>query len=224
MLRIVIVEDDPLICKELKMLLENALYEVRIIQDFGKAAEGVLAAEPDLVLLDLNLPGKSGFDICSEIRASSEVPVIFVTGRTDSMDELNGILRGGDDYIMKPFNPPVLLARIAAVLKRVKKEPGEGEAVRLCHRKAELNLARGCVCFQGQEADLSKNELKILHLLFQRKGEIVPRADMMEYLWNNQVFVDDNALSVNVTRIRQKLAGIGLFDFIETKRGMGYRI
>lgn len=222
-MHIVIVEDDAVIRQELKLLLENALYQVTALDDFSDVASFVLSVEPDLVLLDLNLPEESGFDICSKIRAESEVPVIFVTSRTDSMDELTGILKGGDDYITKPFQAPVLLARIGAVLKRTCRNVKE-EPVSFVHREVELHVARGTVSFRGVQTELSKNELKILHLLFQRKGEIVSRADMIEYLWDDQVFIDDNTLSVNITRIRGKLAGIGISDFIETKRGLGYRI
>ncbi|MEZ3487256.1 MAG: response regulator transcription factor [Lachnospiraceae bacterium] len=222
-MHIVIVEDDAVIRQELKLLLENARYQVTAPGDFSDVASFVLSEEPDLVLLDLNLPEESGFSVCSKIRAESEVPVIFVTSRTDSMDELTGILKGGDDYITKPFQTPVLLARIGAVLKRTCRYAKE-EPVRLVHREAELNLARGTVSFRGRQTELSRNELKILHLLFQKKGEIVSRADMVEYLWDNQVFIDDNTLSVNITRIRGKLKQIGISDFIETKRGMGYRI
>lgn len=220
---IVIVEDDAVIRQELKLLLENALYQVTALDDFSDVASFVLSAEPDLVLLDLNLPEESGFDICSKIRAESEVPVIFVTSRTDSMDELTGILKGGDDYITKPFQAPVLLARIGAVLKRTCRNVKE-EPVSFVHREVELHVARGTVSFRGVQTELSKNELKILHLLFRKKGEIVSRADMIEYLWDNQVFIDDNTLSVNITRIRGKLREIGVCGLIETKRGMGYRI
>lgn len=222
-MHIVIVEDDAVIRQELKLLLENALYQVTALDDFSDVASFVLSAEPDLVLLDLNLPEESGFDICSKIRAESEVPVIFVTSRTDSMDELTGILKGGDDYITKPFQAPVLLARIGAVLKRTCRNVKE-EPVSFVHREVELHVARGTVSFRGVQTELSKNELKILHLLFRKKGEIVSRADMIEYLWDNQVFIDDNTLSVNITRIRGKLREIGVCGLIETKRGMGYRI
>ncbi len=222
-MHIIIVEDDATIRQELICLLENALYQVSVPEQITDSVSFILNEEPDLVLLDLNLPEKSGFDICSEIRVSSEVPIIFVTGRTGSMDELNGILRGGDDYITKPFHPPVLLARIAAVLKRTKREERNKEYI-FSHKGVELNLARGCISFEGCEADLSKNELKLLHYLFLKKGEIAARGDIVEYLWDNQVFIDDNALSVNITRIRGKLEQIGVYDFIETKRGMGYRI
>ncbi len=222
-MHIVIVEDDAVIRQELKLLLENAFYQVTALCEFSDVASVVLSEHPDLVLLDLNLPDESGFHICTKIRAESEVPVIFVTSRTDSMDELTGILKGGDDYITKPFQAPILLARIGAVLKRTHREKKE-DPVRFTHKEVELDIARGTIGFRGKQTELSKNELKIMHLLFRRKGEIVPRTDMIEYLWDNQVFIDDNTLSVNITRIRGKLEAIGVFGLIETKRGMGYRI
>ena len=150
------------------------------------------------------------------------MPVIFVTSRTDSMDELNGMLKGGDDYIMKPFQPPILLARIAAVLKRTRK--AGAEEAKQVHRGVELDTGKGCAGYQGKWIDLSKNELKILYYLFLHKNEIVSRMDLVEYLWDQQVFIDDNTLSVNVTRLRSRLEEIGVCDFIQTKRGMGYRI
>lgn len=221
-MNILVVEDDSAIRQELKQLLENALYQVTVITDFRNTKEKIMGIPADLILLDVNLPGESGFDICRKIRAVSDVPVIFVTSRTDSMDELNGMLRGGDDYITKPFNPPVLLARIAAVLKRTRKDSADDQ--KLLYKGVELDLACGCVRYQGKQTDLSRNELKILSCLFRHKTEIVSRIDLIEYLWDQSVFIDDNALSVNVTRLRGKLEKIGIHDFIETKRGMGYRI
>ncbi|MCI8647085.1 MAG: response regulator transcription factor [Firmicutes bacterium] len=221
-MNILIIEDDAAIRQELKLLLENALYQVTALTEFGEAAEAIINIQPDLVLLDVNLPEESGFAVCRKVREVSQVPIIFVTSRTDSMDELEGMLKGGDDYITKPFNAPVLLARIAAVLKRTRKE--NDEDAKLIHKGAELDPGRGQILYQGEQADLTKNELKIIYFLFQRKSEIVSRMDLVEYLWDQQVFIDDNALSVNVTRLRGKLEEIGLADFIETKRGMGYRI
>lgn len=228
-MQIVIVEDDKSIRKELKLLLENAFYEVRIIEEFENVAGQICSMEPalDLVLLDLNLPGESGFDICTKLRERTDIPIIFLTSRTDSMDELTGILKGADDYITKPFNSPILLARIGVVLKRTtNRNAGKQRDNALCleYKEVTLNLAGGYIEHAGKRVDLTKNELKILHLLYQKKGEIVPRLDMIEYLWDNEVFIDDNTLSVNVTRLRGKLAEIGVTDFIETKRGMGYRI
>lgn len=221
-MNILIIEDDVSIRQELKQLLENALYQVAVLTEFTNTAEEIIRIRPDLVLMDVNLPGESGFDVCQKVRAESEVPVIFVTSRTDSMDELSGMLKGGDDYITKPFHAPILLAHIAAVLKRTRKK--EVEESTMVYREAELDIACACVRYQGQQADLSKNELKILHYLFRHRTEIVPRMDLIEYLWDEKVFIDDNALSVNMTRLRGKLESIGLCDFIETKRGLGYRI
>ena len=221
-MHILIVEDEPAIRQELELLLENALYQVTALDDFTDVPEQVLSCGPDLVLLDLNLPGESGFDICTRIRASSEVPIIFVTSRTDSMDELTGLMKGGDDYITKPFQAPILLAHIAAVLKRAAREGTE--VTKLTHKGAELDIARGSLSFCGQVVELTKNELKIMHYLFLNKEKIVSRANLIEYLWDNQVFIDDNTLSVNMTRIRAKLEQAGIHDFIRTKRGMGYSI
>ena len=221
-MHILIVEDESAIRQELKLLLENALYQVTALDDFTNVPEEVLSCSPNLVLLDLNLPGESGFEICSRIRASSEVPIIFVTSRTDSMDELTGLMKGGDDYITKPFHAPILLAHIAAVLKRTAR--GGSEVTKLAHREAELDIARGSLSFRGQVVELTKNELKIMHYLFLNKEKIVSRADLIEYLWDNQVFIDDNTLSVNMTRIRTKLDRAGMHDFIRTRRGLGYYI
>ncbi|NBJ01765.1 DNA-binding response regulator [Lachnospiraceae bacterium] len=221
-MHILIVEDESAIRQELRLLLENALYRVTALDDFTDVPEQVLSCGPDLVLLDLNLPGESGFDICTRIRASSEVPIIFVTSRTDSMDELTGLMKGGDDYITKPFQAPILLAHIAAVLKRAAREGTE--VTKLTHKGAELDIARGSLSFCGQVVELTKNELKIMHYLFLNKEKIVSRANLIEYLWDNQVFIDDNTLSVNMTRIRAKLEQAGMHDFIRTKRGMGYSI
>lgn len=223
MRRILIVEDDPVIRRELKLLLENALYQVSICDTSGQITEQILAAEPDLILLDVNLPGISGFEICTCIREQLDIPIIFLTGRNSSEDELKGMLNGGDDYITKPYQAPVLLARISAVLRRTKGSDLK-ENTRLVHKGVRLDVA-GCRLSYGEKCvELTKNEMKILHMLFQHAGAYVMRMDLIEYLWENQIFIDDNTLSVNVTRIRDKLKKIGVTDFIETKRGMGYRI
>lgn len=224
-MHIVIIEDEPAIRQELKLLLENALYKVTALSEFQDAASAALAAEPDLILLDIKLPGESGFDVCAKIRAVSEVPVIFLTSQTDSADELNGMLKGGDDYITKPFYPPLLLAHITAVLKRTAKAAGQEKGQdTLRYKGVELDVARGSIRYQNEQAELTKNEFKILYYLFQNTGRIIPRIELIEYLWDNQVFIDDNTLSVNMTRIRAKLEQLGVHNFVETKRGMGYRL
>ena len=221
-MKIFIVEDEPEIRLELKALLENALYQTQTTESFESLADQILEAEPDLVLLDWNLPGENGDWVLSKVRARSSVPVIFLTSRTDAMDELSGMLKGADDYITKPFQPPILLARIAAVLKRSRKDTED--QLRMTYKGVTLDLSRGTVCFQEKETELSRNELKILYCLFVKKGEIVARPDLIEELWDQQVFIDDNTLSVNITRSRGKLKEIGVENFIETRRGMGYKI
>ena len=225
-MHIFIIEDEQLIRQELKILLENALYRVTAPDTFESVthiAEQILNTEPDLVLLDVNLPGVSGFDICIQIRQQVNLPIIFLTGRTSPMDELNGLLKGGDDYITKPYQAPVLLARIAAVLKRAK-GTGPRETNLLSRGNVTLDIAKCCLSCNGQSVDLTKNEMKILHLLFQHPGTFVPRMDLIEYLWENRIFIDDNTLSVHIAKLREKLKSIGVQDFIETRRGMGYRI
>lgn len=222
--KILLIEDEILLRNELKILLENAMYTVAAPETYGDAAERAVSEKADLVLLDINLPGLSGFDLCTQIRAKTDTPVIFLTGRADSMDELTGILKGADDYITKPFEPAILLARISAVLKRAGKYAENRESLLLSHRDTKLDPAACCLLFHARKIDLTKTEMKILHKLFLHKGTFVAREDLVEYLWENHIFLDDNTLSVHITRLREKLRSAGLTDFIETKRGMGYRI
>lgn len=222
-MHIYIVEDEPIIRRELKVLLENAMYQVTAAERFDLIPEQVKKEKPDLVLLDINLPGVSGFDICTQIREQTEIPIIFLTSRTDSMDELTGILKGGDDYITKPYQAPILLARIGAVLKRTKGGKSR-EITRLTYKNVELDISGCSLSYEGQSVELTKNEMKILHVLFKNQGKFVARMDLIENLWENQIFIDDNTLSVHISRIREKMMSIGIEDFIETKRGMGYRI
>lgn len=223
MYKIMIVEDEENIRNELKVILENTLYETIVVEKFNDVAMQIIDRNPDLVLLDVNLPGESGLKICSDLRKTSGIPIIFVTSRNTSMDELNCITLGGDDYISKPYNAPILLARISALLKRVKKNIDSNENV-FTHKGVRLEVLSAMIKYKEKAIEVSKNELKILYYLFQNKGKIVPRIDLVEYLWDNQVFIDDNTLSVNITRIRNKLQEIGVNDFIQTKRGLGYKI
>ena len=222
--KILLIEDDPLLRREVKILLENALYQTILPDTYTDAAQTAVSEKADLVLLDINLPGCSGFDLCTQIRAGTDIPVIFLTCRTDSMDELTGLLKGADDYITKPFEPALLLARIGAVLKRSARQVTPPDASSLQYRDVELAPAACRLFYREQSLDLTKTEMKILHLLFTHAGNFVARADLVEYLWENQIFLDDNTLSVHITRLREKLKSAGLHDFIETKRGMGYRI
>lgn len=222
-MHIFVIEDEPLIRRELKILLENALYQVTAPDTFDSVTRQALDARPDLVLLDINLPGLSGFEICTQLRQQMEVPVIFLTSRDNSADELNGLLLGGDDYISKPYHAPVLLARIAAVLKRAgNARPGETSL--FTKGGVTLDIAKCRLLHREQSAELTKSEMKILHRLFREPGAFVSRMDLIEYLWESRIFIDDNTLSVHVTKLREKLRSIGVQDFIVTRRGMGYRI
>jgi len=168
------------------------------------------------------LPNKSGYEICSKIRSKSKVPIIFVTSRNNSMDELKGIMLGGDDYIEKPYNVPILLARIQSLLNRI--YANENKESVLEYKGIELNLLKSTVRFEGKELELTKNEVKTLHYFFSNKDKIIARADIIDFLWDNGVYADDNSLSVIVTRLRDKLKYIGIDDLIETRRGQGYKI
>lgn len=221
MYRITIVEDDPVIQEELSNLLQSNGFEVTVITDFSKIAETVKNNIPHLILLDINLPVQDGFKVCSKIRTFSNVPVIFVTSRNTDMDELNSIMLGGDGFITKPYNTSILLARIASLLKRAYPS---GQAETMTYKDVTLYPESDRVEFQSRSVELTKNELKIMAFLFRNTGKIVPRADLVEYLWDNQLYVDDNALSVNMTRLREKLKQIGVTDFITTKHRQGYMI
>ena len=221
--KILIIEDEAVIRRELKILLENAMYEAAVLTEFHHILQQITEQSPDLILLDINLPGCSGFDVCTQIRGEMGVPVIFLTSRTDSMDELNGILKGGDDYITKPYQAPILLARIGAVLKRTMGGRLK-EQTQFVHKDVRLDIA-GCVLTcRNKQTELTQAEMKILYRLFRQPGEYVSRTNLIEYLWENKIFIDDNTLSVHMTRIREKLKAIGVHELIVTKRGLGYRI
>ena len=219
--RILIVEDDLTIQTQLKNLLSYNGYEVEAVTDFSKVMEQLKAFTPHLVLLDIKLPGNSGFEICSQIRTFSQIPLIFVTSSNTDMDELNSILLGGDAFITKPYNTAILLAKIAALLRRAY---GSVQAEVLTWNGAALHLESSFIEYKGQKADLTKNELKILYYLFKNPGKICPRNDILDFLWDSQLYIDDNALSVNISRLREKLASIGLKGFIKTKHRQGYTL
>ncbi len=218
---IMIIEDDSVICEELTFLLKNEGYHPIPVRDFTDIPKQVAAGSPDLILLDIVLPGKDGFSLCREIRKSVHAPVIFITGRDSGLDEIRAFSLGGDDYITKPYNIPVMMARIKAVLRR-----GSGitetDAMEACG--LVLNLAKGTVSSETGTAVLSRNELQILACLMEHAGEIVARADLVEMLWENKIYIDDNTLSVNMTRLRGKLEGIDKGGLVKTRRGMGYQL
>lgn len=220
MKKIIIVEDDKDILNEIKNFLERYGYEVVIPPDFENIMEFILNKNGDLVLLDINLPVYDGYYICKEIRKKSSIPIIVVTSRDSDMDELMSINLGADDFITKPYNIQILLARIELLLKRIY---GNTSNILIC-KDFKLNLSNAKIIYKDKELDLTKNEVKILSFLITNQGKIISRNALMEYLWSSDYFVDDSTLSVNMTRLRKKLEGIGIIDLIETKRGLGYII
>ena len=219
-MKIVIVEDNPGIREELSRFLERYGYETAVPDSFEGMPQNILELSPDLVLLDLNLPVYDGYYVCRELRKLSSVPVIVVTSRDSEMDELMSMNLGADDFVTKPYHSQILLARIGSVLRRAK--GGEVRPEELSCRGLCLNLSRSSVSYGGKELELSKNEARILHCLMKEPERIHSREEIMEALWQTDCFVDDNTLTVNVTRLRKRLASIGAGEFISTKRGQGY--
>ncbi|MDE7045427.1 MAG: response regulator transcription factor [Acetatifactor sp.] len=221
MQKIMIIEDEAAVREELALLLANEGYCPLPVTEFTDIAGQAAESCPDLILLDVGLPGKDGFAWCASLRKSLSVPIIFVTARDSGLDEVRALSLSGDDYITKPYNIPVLLARIKAVLRRgaAMRETDVLEAAGL-----RLNLTKGTVSAGNSSAELTRNELQILACLMEHKGEIVSRMDLIEALWDSKIYIDDNTLSVNVTRLRGKLAELGQPDLIRTRRGMGYQL
>lgn len=219
MSKIIIIEDAETIREELKTFLNRYGYEVVAPTNFENIINDILREKSDLILLDINLPVTDGYYICREIRKKSDVPIIVVTSRDNEMDELMSMNLGADDFITKPYNTQILLARIESILRRVH---GSSNRDTIAYNDLKLNLSNGSVTYKGNTAELTKNELKILSCLIKNKGKIVSRDDLMDFMWNSDIFVDDNNLSVNVTRLRKKLEGVEMKENIETRRGLGY--
>ena len=220
MKKILIVEDDQKLRNELKIYLEKNGYEALTIEKFDNSIQDILDKKADLILLDINLPYLDGEYICKEIRKTSNVPIIMVTSRDSELDELISLNNGADQYVTKPYNIKILLAKIAGLLKRT-----ENTAInqnKIDCREFILNISKSMIEKEEKQIELTKNELKILHFLVLRKGQIVSRDEIINYLWDSESFIDDNTLTVNMTRLRTKLEEIGLKDIIETKRGQGY--
>lgn len=219
--RILIVEDEELIREELKTLLLNNGFEVDCVHDFDNTLNQIKENPPDLILLDINLPGQDGYRLCASIRSFLTTPILFITGRNTAMDELQALTLGGDDYVTKPYNIPILLARINLLLRRRKTSEHSGL---IEYQGIKLDPVAGTLALDMKQTELTKTELKIIYYLFKNPGKIVSRLDLVEYLWDNEIHIDDNTLSVNVMRLREKLRGIGIDNLIQTKRGMGYKI
>ena len=217
MRKIFIAEDDAAIREQLAELLKNAGYETECLTDFANSLEIIMGSGSDLILLDINLPHTNGEQLLMEIRRRTDTPVIMVTSRTTEIDEVMSMSYGADDYITKPYNPTILLLRISAVMKRSSKEK-----VSTAYRDLKLNAAKGTLSNGKCELTLTKNEMIIFQLLLDRQGEIVTRDDLMTALWDNEEYINDNALTVNISRLRGKLADAGYEDAIETRKKQGY--
>ena len=222
MSKIFIVEDENIIRDELSIFLARYGYEVEAPESFENIIEEIKKSNSDLILLDINLPIFDGYYICREIRKFSDVPIIIVTSRDSDIDELMSMNLGADDFVTKPYNTQILLARIESILKRVYKNSGAQDVLE--YNGIQVNLANGTISYNDKTIEITKNELKILSYLIKNKGNIVSRENLMNYLWDCEMFIDDNTLSVNVTRIRKKLDELGLSNVIETRRGLGYII
>lgn len=218
--KIIIIEDDEIIREELKNFLSRYGYEVVAPTSFDNVVQFILNEKANLVLLDINLPIFDGYYICREVRKKSDIPIIIVTSRDSDMDELMSMNLGADDFVTKPYNTQILLARIAALLKRSGSNTATSNI--LTYKDFQLNLSNATIIYNEKEIELTKNEVKILSYLINHKGEIVSRELLMEYLWSTEYFVDDSTLTVNITRLRKKLEEIGIENVIETRRGLGY--
>lgn len=218
-MKIFIVEDDQKIREELTVFLNNNGHTCISSDNFKDMIEEITKASPDLLLLDINLPDIDGYHICREIRKVSDLPIIVVTSKNTDMDELMSISFGADDFVTKPYNTQILLARIQRLLARV-----NGETKHLSVGDVKLHLGDASLHYKDLQVELTRNEVRILDLLMTKAGVIVSRDDIMDALWQSNVFVDDNTLTVNINRLRKKLETIGISDFLKTKRGQGYII
>lgn len=222
MQKILIVEDDEKLRNELEIFLSHQGYQAKCLKKFDNTIHDILEINPNLILLDINLPNVNGEYICKEIRKQSDMGIIIVTSRDNELDELVSINYGADHYITKPFNIHILLAKVNSLLRRTNSnsEPKN----KIDAKDFILNISNSTIIKDDKIIDLTKNEYKILKYLIENREKIVSREDIMDVLWENDCFVDDNTLSVNITRLRSKLEELGLKDIIETKRGQGYML
>ena len=220
--RILIVEDDEVIAHSIQKLMGDWGWEACCVEDFSKVLDTFASYNPHLVILDIALPACNGFYWCMEIRKISRVPVVFLSSASDNMNIVIAMNMGGDDFIAKPFDRNVLAAKIQAILRRTYDFAANTELI--AHKGAVLNTADATLTYEGQHIDLTKNDYKILKMLLENKGKTVSRDALMTRLWETDCFVDENTLTLNITRLRKKLEQAGLTDFIVTRKGMGYLI
>jgi len=222
MYKILIIEDDLTIARTISEHLSQWGYDAAYVTDFRNVADQVLRAEPQLVLLDIALPFYNGFHWCGEIRKFSKVPIIFISSASDNMNIVMAMNMGGDDFIVKPFDLHVLTAKVGALLRRA--YSFQGQVNILEHNGIVLNLGDATLTHQGRKIELTKNEFRIIQILLENAGRVVSRDEMMQRLWESDQFIDDNTLTVNITRLRKKLAELGLEQWIVTKKGLGYLV
>lgn len=219
MKKIMIVEDDSVIANELKLLLNSSDYEAVILNNFSNAKEEILNSNPDLILMDINIPYLNGELLLKEIRKTSSVPVIMVTSKETEVDEVISYSYGADDYVTKPYNPTILLLKISALFKRCDLNKNI-----ITYKDLTFDIGKGIVKNNNGEVILTKNEIIIFNLLLTNKERIVTKDELMTDLWNNDEYVNENALTVNISRLRSKLMELGYDNIIETRKGIGYRI
>ncbi|MCE9676708.1 response regulator transcription factor [Paraclostridium bifermentans] len=219
---IIIIEDDETIREELEKFLSHYGYNIKSPTDFENILSFLEKEEGDLLLLDINLPIFDGYYICKEIRKNSDIPIIIVTSRDSDMDELMSINLGADDFITKPYNTQILLARISSIFKRIEGSSKNNNI--LTYNGLKLNLSNATIYFNDKSLELTKNEMKILYYLIENKGTIVSRDLLIENLWKTNYFIDEGTLTVNIARLRKKIEELGVKNLIETKRGLGYII
>ncbi len=221
MTKIMIIEDDEVICKELKEILEKSGYEVILIQNFTNSLQEIYTCNPNLLLLDINIPHLNGQLLLQELRKSSDIPVIMVTSKNSEIEEALSISYGADDYITKPYNPNILLLRIGAVLKRTKTNYNTN-VNKLTYKELTFDSQKGIIKKEDMEIELTKNEMIIFSYLLTHQNKIVTREELMTTLWDNAEYINENALTVNMSRLRNKLKEIGYEDAIDTRKGLGY--
>ena len=222
MYKIFVIEDDNVISGEIQSHLQKWGYEVKVTDDFSDIMSQFSKYAPQLVLMDIMLPFYNGYYWCNEIRKVSKVPIIFLSSAGDNMNIVMAMNMGGDDFITKPFDLEVLSAKVQAMLRR--SYALQSQTSLLEHKGMILNISDASLWYQDKKVELTKNEFKILQILFENMGNTVSREQIMKRLWDNECFVDDNTLTVNMTRMRKKLEEIGIINLVQTKKGMGYKI
>ncbi|GAA0127363.1 response regulator transcription factor [Clostridium sp. CTA-19] len=222
MYKVLIVEDDLVIAKSLKSCLSQWNYDTEFVVDFKDINKQFIEFNPHLVLLDISLPFFNGYHWCTEIRKISKVPIIFISSMSDNMNIVMAVNMGGDDFIAKPFDLNVIIAKVQALLRRTYSFSGQMNVIE--HNGAVLNISDTTIEYKNSKIELTKNEFKIIQILMENAEKVISREDIMKRLWESDSFIDDNTLTVNVTRLRKKLSDIGLIDFIKTKKGIGYMV